>query len=87
MLTNFKKFLREILIEMEIIKISKEEKIIRINKKYKNDSNGRYVRIMALYEKELNELWQKNPEEWYYKFVDICAEHELDFTIPCSGPT
>lgn len=33
--------------------------------------------------KELDKI--KDCEEWYRKVIDICAEHEMDCPIHCSG--
>lgn len=57
------------------IGLTKEEKIEKVKRKYE----GVALRI-AIFEIEgVDKI--KDPEEWYRKVIDLCAEHELDMTI------
>lgn len=57
------------------IKLTKEEKIEKAKKKYE----GVALRIAIFEIEEVDKI--KDPEEWYRKVIDLCAEHELDMTI------
>ena len=59
------------------IGLTKEEKIARAKRKYKG-----WELVSKLMEIE-------NPpddEARYYLLIDLCAEYQIDFVIPCSGP-
>jgi hypothetical protein len=62
-----KEFLRK------IFRPTKEEKIARAKKR------GNTSEIFKL---EGLDNFPESSEEWYYKLIDICAKHNLEFPIP-----
>ena len=66
-----------------IKELTKKEKIRRAKEKYKDDPTALTVAIFRI--EGLDKI--TDLEEHYYKLIDVCAEHNLDFTIPCSGPS
>lgn len=58
--------------------LTKEEKIAKAREIYKNDAEAL---TMAVFEIEgVDKI--KDPDEYYRRALEVCAEHNLDFNIP-----